>query len=40
MHSLELFLEQVLDLRLDDVTSAREAGEDSEGVEDVRVLLV
>ena len=30
----------MLDLRLDDVTSAREAGEDSEGVEDVCVLLV
>ena len=40
MHSLKLLLEQVLDLRLDDVTSAREAGEDSEGVEDVCVLLV
>ena len=40
MHSLKLFLEQVLDLRLDDVTSACEAGEDSEGVEDVCVLLV
>ena len=40
MHSLKLLLEQVLDLRLDDVTSACEASEDSEGVEDVCVLLV